>query len=338
MRNVTLSSRLVMVGFVGVLFLALVAGSAGCMYVAVSGVGPQRLDEYVVEKSPRFLELNKIALIDVEGVLTTGGGGFYGWFGTPVADIKEKLKRAEADGSVKAVVLRIDSPGGEVTAADILCNEVRGFSERTGKPVVAMFMGIATSGAYYMALPADRIYAHPTAVTGSIGVIIHYTNVEGLYEKLGLKPVTIKSGKKKDIASATRALTDEERQLLMGINRELFDKFMVKVRSNRPEMSAEDLAVIEDGRIVTAEQALALHMVDRVGYLPDALKEARELAGIPAAKVVMYSKIPHANRNVYASSERTSGVSNSLEVLERGLELLSRRRGPRFMYLWMPER
>jgi len=288
------------------------------------------LKEVMVERSPRWFEPNRIVIVDVQGFLSSSEGGLFSLGETTVADLKEKLNRAGADRSVKAVILRIDSPGGEVTASDVMCEEVRAFREESGKPVVACLMGVAASGGYYVALAADRIVASPTAVTGSVGVITRYTNIEGLYNKVGLRSVVIKSGAKKDMGSGTRTLTQEERQILEGINRSLFERFAKAVRVGRLQMTDEDFSAISDGRVVTADQALKLHMVDSIGYLEDALAQARSLAGIGGAHVIIYRPFPHYNANIYAS------MAGQHDVLGQMFKLLLERRGPTFLYLWSP--
>ena len=311
------------------LFVLSVAFS-GCISIAPGFSG--RLETVLVEESPRWFEMNRIALIDVDGFIATSEGPWFSWAGTTVADVKEKLHRAAADWRVRAVVMRINSPGGEASASDMIYCEVLEFRQETGKPVVAALMGTAASGGYYAALAADRIVAAPTTVTGSVGVLMEFINVEGLFGKIGLRSEVVKSGGKKDIGSPMRAMTDEERKILQGVNRALFDRFVQNVRSRRPKMTDEDVATISDGRIVTAEQALSLHMVDRVGYLDDAIAEARDLADIASADVILYRAVPHYNTNIYAQHRPAAGL------IEQGLERLLRRSGPTFLYLWSPGR
>ena len=308
--------------------ILLVLVVCGCANVRSLFVGELR--EVVVKESPRWFEPNRIALIDVDGLIGMGDGSSFFWRGTSVADVREKLEWAASDRGVRAVVLRINSPGGTVTASDTLYQQLMKFREETGKPVVACLMGMGTSGAYYVAITADHIVANPTTVTGSVGVIMHFINVEGLYGKIGLRSEVIKSGDKKDIGSPTRSLTQEERQILQQVNGALFDRFVGAVRERRPAMTEEDIALVSDGRILTADQALELHMIDGVGYLEDAIAAARSLAGIKAADVVLYRAFPHYNANIYAAQGDVSGL------LARGLETLLRQRGPMFLYLWSP--
>ena len=302
--------------------------SAGCLNL---GLVPTEIERVTVEESGRWLEPYRVALIDIDGYLGTADSWLLG--GTTVADLKEKLSRARQDWRVKAVVLRINSGGGAVSASEAMYREVKKFSEETGKPVVASMMGTAASGAYYTALGADHIVASPSTVTGSVGVIMHFINIQGLYNKLGLQPHVIKSGEKKDMGSPTREMTAEEKRIMEGIMKSLFENFVAAVRSERSDMSDEDISTISDGRVVNAEDALNLHMVDSIGHLDGAIKKAQELAGISDSNVVMYRAWPHYNSNIYS---KTSSRAAGPDVLAEGLKMFLRRRGPVFLYMWWP--
>ena len=300
---------------------------AGCINV---GPFPQEeLQRVVVESSPHWWETNRIALVEVSGFIASEPGFWTLLGGTSVADVQQKLKLAAADPRVRAVVLRINSPGGKASASDAIYQEVLRFKETSGKPVVAALMGTAASGGYYIALSADQIVASPTTITGSVGVIMDLVNIEKLYGKLGLQPVVIKSGEMKDIGSPTRPMTPEEREILQGLNRALFDEFLAKVRERRQGMDEQQLKVVSDGRVVTARQALQLNLVDRVGYLRDAIQVACGLAKIEAADVILYRSTAGYNSNIYAQAG--TGL-----LLEEGLSMLLMRRGPTFLYLWAP--
>lgn len=303
-----------------------------CGCIQVGPMLPARLKAVVVEESPRWLEPNRIAIIDFSGFLSTGERGLLSWGGTSLADVKEKLDLAAEDRRVKAIILRINSPGGEAAASDMMYQELLRFKEESGKPVVAHFMSVAASGGYFVAMGADHIVATPTAVTGSVGVIMHFINVEGLYGKIGLRSEVIKSGALKDIGSPTRTLTAEEREILGGINRSMFDLFVDAVRAGRSRsgMAEQDLAVLTDGRVLTARQALELHMVDQLGYLDDTITEARALAGIEYADVILYRAYPSQNANIYARAAENPAL------LDQALKVLLRRQGPMFLYLWSP--
>src|SRR5262245_50809671 len=197
----------------GIVLLAL----AGCINVDVDLMGRRGpYAEKVIEGDAEAEA--KIALIDVQGVLTNEHEeSLLSSKESQVIALVEKLKVAEADKNVKAVVVRIDSPGGDVTTSDILYNELIGFKSRKKVPVIAAFMGVAASGGYYLASGCDAIIAHPTTITGSIGVISMHVSLAGLMEKIGVKVDAIKSGPNKDIGSPFRALGDDERKLLQSL-------------------------------------------------------------------------------------------------------------------------
>jgi len=301
-----------------------------CGCISLGPFAPPEIEEVLVEESPRWLEVNRVALIDIDGFIASSPTPWFMPGATTVADVREKLDLAAEDYLVRAVVLRINSPGGTATAADTIYREIARFKAETGKPVVAAMGGVAASGGYYVALPADRIIAAPTTVTGSVGVIMKYLNVEGLYGKIGLRSEAIKSGDKKDIASATRPLTPEERKILQNVIDSLYRQFLDAVKAQRTQMTADDAAFIADGRIVTAQEALDHHLVDRIGYLDDALAEARALAGIRTADVILYRAHPDYNANIYAGRPGGAGL------VEAGLDMLLRRGSPNFLFLWSP--
>ena len=306
----------------------------GCISISVGPVSPQQVHEVIVRKSPRFRERKRVVLLDLDGFLSSAGEPWFLGGGTSVADVKEKLDRAAQDGRVRAVVLRINSPGGEVSATDTIYREILRFKEQSGKPVVAALMSTAASGGYYVALAADRVVCSPTTVTGSVGVVMHYVNLEGLLGKIGLRSEVIKSGEKKDMGSPRREMTEQESEILQHVNQALFDGFLEVVRAGRPQMTEADVAAISDGRIVTATQALELHMVDRIGYLHDAIEESKQLAGIQSAHVVLYRAFPHYNSNIYAAGG--GGGGPMVGAVERALSVLVRRRAVTFLYLWSP--
>jgi len=306
--------------------LALLLGLCGCINLGPLLSG--RIEKVVVKHSPRWFERNRIALIDVEGFL----GDEAGWLmpGTSVADVREKLERAAADPGVRALVVRVDSPGGGAAASDMIYRQIRRFREETGRPVVAALMTTAASGGYYAALAADRIVAAPTTVTGSVGAVMHLVNLEGLLGKIGVRSENIKSGQSKDIGSPTRAMTPEERAMLEGIVRGYSDRFLETMRARRPQMSDSAVATIADGRIVMAAQALELGMIDSIGYLDEAIAQARELAGIGTADVILYRPFPHYNKNIYARA------SAARPLTTQGLTRLLRTQGSAPLYLWAP--
>ena len=245
--------------------------------------------------------------------------------------LREELKKAAEDPDVRALLVRINSPGGTVTAADIIHQEIDGWKRATGRPVVAVMLDVAASGGYYVALAADTIVAHPTSVTGSIGVIMFSLNAEGLMQKVGLSAGAIKSGERKDMGSPFRALTDEERKIFQGVIDNLYAQFVAKLVAGR-RLPPETARSVADGRIYSAQQALALKLVDRVGYMPDAIDAARRAAGVDEARVVVYHR-PRDYRATYYASAQAAAPGPDVPLLELATLLGA---GPRFLYLWWP--
>ena len=219
-----------------------------------------------------------IAGVSQQGLLTTGG--------ISPELVRGYLKKAESDGGVKAVVLRIDSPGGSAAASQEIASEIRRFKDDTGKPVVVSMGDVAASGGYYISVYADKIVANPGTLTGSIGVISQFIYIEGLLEKLGLEMETIKAGEHKDMG--IRPLTDEERQIMQDITDDLYEQFLVAVAEGR-SLPVADVETLATGQLYTGEQALALGLIDELGGVDRAIELATSLAGITAPEVEEYS-------------------------------------------------
>ena len=226
----------------------------------------------------------KIAVIPVQGVIYTDDTTEWGT--SMVDDIKGALQTALEDDEVKGVVLAVDSPGGEVTASDIIYNEV--LKVQKEKPVVVAMSSLGASGAYYLACAADWIVANPTTFTGSIGVIIQSLNYEGLFDKVGLDAVVFKSGKFKDMLSGSRPLTPEESAYVEGMVQQVYERFLGIVASSRALEADQLRDTFADGRILTGIDAKEAGLVDQLGYLEDAFDKARALAAAPDAGVIRY--------------------------------------------------
>ncbi|MBA7693225.1 hypothetical protein ES703_101801 [subsurface metagenome] len=200
--------------------------------------------------------------------------------------VRDYLRKAESDGGVKAVVLRINSPGGSAAASQEIALEVRRFKEETGKPVVISMGDVAASGGYYISAYADKIVANPGTLTGSIGVISHFIYIEGLLEKLGLELETIKTGRHKDMG--IWPLTGKQRQIMQDITDDLYEQFVAAVAEGRGLPVAE-VRQLATGQLYTGGQALDLGLVDNLGGLDTAIDLAASLAGISIPEIEEYS-------------------------------------------------
>lgn len=216
-----------------------------------------------------------------DGFITSSGDGVgYVEVKGPILESGETVKQLaemRKKTNVKAVVLRIESPGGVIGPSQEIYAAVQKLA-KTKKVVVSMG-SVAASGGYHVAIPAAVIYANPGTITGSIGVLMKLSNVEGLMDKVGMKAFTLKSGKFKDTGSPVRPLTDEDKALLQGVIGNLHEQFVKAVAESR-KLPVEEVRRLADGRVYTGEQALALRLVDRLGTLEDAVEEAGRLAGI----------------------------------------------------------
>ncbi len=317
----------------GVLALSVAGCYNGLLLTPVHVGGP--VEQVTICKPDHCLCRDKVAIIDVEGLLVNAKGG--GTFGmgpdteNPVSLFRERLDAAAEDKHVKAVVLRINSPGGAVTASDIMYQDLVNFRQDTHKPVVACMMDVAASGGYYVAMGADRIYAHPTTVTGSIGVIMSLYNATGLCQLLGVKSDPIKSGPNKDLGNPARPMTPEERDILQHMVMSFYDQFVHVVVKGR-NLPEERVRALADGRIYTGIEAHKLGLVDQVGYLEDAIQAAMDMACLKDAAVIAYDKCGGYRGSVYAAAPRVPSEIN-LKLDVPGL------RGPggsAFMYLWEP--
>jgi len=277
----------------------------------------------------------KILLMDVSGVLSDESASIALTTPPPkvpiVARVREELKKAEDDDEIKALIVRINSPGGTITASDLIYREIVAFKARKKVPVVAVMMDVAASGGYYAALAADTIIAMPTTVTGSIGVIMLTLNAQGLMEKIGVVPLAIKSADKKDAGSPFRQLTPEERAIFQSVIDQMYGRFVGLIVENR-KILEERVRAFADGRIYTADQAKALGLVDSIGYMDDVVASARKAAGLEDARIIMYHRPREYRSNFYSASPATPGLEASLGSLAGLVSGM----GPRFMYLWWP--
>ena len=288
---------------------------------------------------------DKVAIIEVEGMLMNArSGGFLQATENPVSLFKQQMRAAARDKSVKAVVLRINSPGGTVTASDTMYEIVRDFRRQTKKPVIASTQEVAASGGYYIACAADTIVAHPTSVIGSIGVLFSTMEFEEALGKLGVRSESIKSGPLKDMGSPFKSLTKPERDVMQEMVNEYFLRFIQVVDDGRPVTEpqptlplAADYAGVYSGRVFSGERAVELGLADRTGRLEDAIKVARKSGKAPGAKVIMYRRPYGYGGSIYASADAPTPKARGGETVLR-LDLpQSRATLPGgFYYLWEP--
>src|SRR5438067_1890111 len=300
------------------LFLALCASVIVNIFLTIAVVGRisggrireepwQRFREVVVQRGERGSS-DRIALIVLRGLISTSIPGNTG--DNMVDDMRLALQQARDDDRIKAVVLEVDSPGGEVTASDIIYNAVS--KTRAKKPVVVYMDSLAASGGYYVSCGGKYLMANETTITGSIGVIIQTLNYEQLFNKVGLSSVVFKSGKFKDMLNGARPITPEERDLIQSFIMKTYDKFLGIVAKER-NLPADLLRnTIADGRILSGRDALDHKLIDGVGQLEDAFAKAKQLGNAPEAKIVKYGPPFSLSRFIRAFGQTDSKIELQL--------------------------
>ena len=307
----------------------LAAGCATPRIALVSGDAIP-LKEYTLQGTQK----DKVLVIPVKGRISDDPKvGLLSKKPSMVQEIVAQLRKAENDKRIRAVLLKIDSPGGSVTASDLLYHEISEYKKRTGTKVVVSMMNMAASGGYYIALPADFIIAHPTSVTGSVGVIFLQPKVTGLMKKIGVGVDVNTSGKYKDAGSPFRETLEEERKIFQDLTDQLGQRFVELVRVNR-NLDEKALAQTATARIFLADDALKLRLIDQIGYLSDAITKAKDLAGLPPdARVVVYRRIEYPNDTVY-NTRISAGSDQKLTLMDIDLMNAAGDMQAGFYYLW----
>jgi len=259
--------------------------------------------------------------------------GLGSWGENPVSVFRERLDAIECDPQVRAVVVRINTPGGSVTATDIMWRDLMAFKKRRCMPVVACLMDTAAGGGYYLATAADSIVAHPTSITGGIGCILNVYNLEDLMGQFNILGVPIKSGPNIDLGSPIKVLSEEKRKMLQDMADEFHARFREVVIKGRPDVNG-DLETTFDGRVFTATQAKDLHLIDDIGYLDNAVAVARSLAKVEYANLVFYRRREDPALSAYSITPNTPLQKGLFPVNVPGLD---RTKLPCFLYLWQME-
>ena len=292
------------------LFLMLI----GVVAVFATGQGGI-LTEEVLREGPTT---QKIAVVNVQGIIHSNLAD----------DVYSQLKAARQDRRVKGLIIRVNSPGGTISASDQIYKEIQKFREEKGKPVVAFMQGVAASGGYYTSVACEKIIAEPTTITGSIGVISSYFVVQELLEdKLGVMPVTIKSGQKKDWPSSFRKPSEEELTYMREkVMTPAFERFVdIVVEGRKASLDPNEVRQLADGGIFGAQEALDVKLIDGIGYLDEAIEEVKSLVGIQSARVVEYRK-PFSFADVLSIKKPN--------LLKLNRDTLYEIATPQIMYLW----
>jgi len=273
-----------------------------------------------------------VAVVDVDGLLLDADTTGLGSCGeNTVSLFRERLDAIQSDPRVRAVVMRVHSPGGSVTAADIMWHDLQDFRRRTKVPVVACLMDVATGGAYYLATGSNIIIAQPTGVTGAIGCILNVYNLQDLMAQFNIVGIPVKAGKNIDLGTPIKALDPEGRKVLQAMADEFHHRFHEVVIKARPKVDPH-LETTFDGRVFTASQARDLGLIDEIGYLDDAVAAARSMAGISSnAEIVFYHRKGDPALSPYSVTPNIPLQDKLIPVNDPGL---NRSRLPSFLYLW----
>lgn len=306
--------------------------------------GPVQLDESTVIADDGARSGPKVALIAVSGFLIDAQlPGLVGTMPSPVDELVARLGRAAEDRDVRAVVLRVNSPGGTVTGSDIMAREVRRFADRTGKPVVASMGEIATSGGYYLSIAADRVVAEPTTVTASIGVIIQTFNVSGGMEMLGIRARALTSGANKDLANPFQREREGQFAVLQTMVDDFYAGFRSHVLTRRAGFDAAAQGEYLDGRVITGAEAARVGLVDELGGVREAYGAAKKLAGLERARLVAYHsefdrvRTPYGAPAAHAAPHGRPGASGDINLVQiHAPGLFDTPPGGGFFYLWTP--
>jgi protease-4 len=257
------------------LFLLLI----GVTIVAFAGRGEKKFSEEIIQDGPR---LTRIAVVSINGIIDE----------QQAKEVYQQLKEARDDKTVKAIIVRVNSPGGTISGSDDIHNEIIKYRDETKQPAVAFMQGVAASGGYYSAVACNEIVAEPTAITGSIGVIMEYLVLQQLLEeKLGIQPVIVKAGSKKDWPNPFKVPTEEQLQYMQArIIDPAYNRFVKIVVDGRTMLTEDDVRRLADGSIYWADKALDEKLIDSVGYLNDAIDKTKALAKIKKAQVIEYKR------------------------------------------------
>jgi protease-4 len=311
-----------------VFFLAIII--TGC---ATINFGPSlgELKEVTIEgEGP-----GKILLVNVDGVINNQKDRTFSGntlrLGM-VEKIKSIIEKAEKDDEIKALLIKINSPGGTVTASDIILHLLNTYKESSKVRIYIQVMDLAASGGYYIALAGDEIIAHPTSLIGSIGVIALKVNLQELMAKIGVSWEIVKSGDKKDFMSPFRSFTKEERELFQGAIDRLHNRFVTLIAKNRSALDISQIRPLADGRVFDAEQAKDLKLIDHIGYVGDTIHRIKSDLNNSDLKLVTYHRNNDFQGNIYTQLQKPT----SFNLIKLDLGFNPNVLSPYFLYMWSP--
>ncbi len=290
-----------------VLLLGTLYALGSCVSLGLQGEAPS-FEELLIQGEGKA----KILLLDISGpihdtpIYIPGLGVAPGMPGR----IRQNLELAYEDNDIHGILLRINSPGGGLTESDVIYHALMEFKRTKKVKIVASMGDTAASGGVYVAMAADEIYAHPTTITGSIGVVIPHIEFSGLMEKLGIRSNSITSGPHKETLSPFLRRSEQEQEILQHLVQQQTQRFLQVIQKSRPKMPASTLQRLADGRLLSANDALKEGLIDGVGYLDDAYRRISELSGFPKNQLVRYSNAWATGKNIYTNALPIEPPSN----------------------------
>ncbi|HRU01170.1 MAG TPA: signal peptide peptidase SppA, partial [Victivallales bacterium] len=297
------------------ILLIVISGLCGCMSIKLNFISDKTdpLKEFILSGDDTS---QKILLLNIEGIISsTNGFNLLGESPSMVEEIRAHLEKASHDDKIKALLIKVDSPGGATTASDLIYHEIETFKIQRKTKIFVMMMDIATSGAYMISLPADKIFAQPTKVTGSIGVIFMRPKINGLMEKIGVDVKVSKSGENKDMGSPFRSDSDSEEMIFENMVKNLNNHFYDLVLKHR-KIDEEKLKIIKSARVFMATEAKELGLIDEIAYPSDIILKSKIEANLKEnAALVVYRRKNYPNDNIYnKSSMRTHSAIDMLNI------------------------
>jgi protease IV len=277
----------------------------------------------------------KILLVNIDGVINNQKGRTFSGSTLRlgmVEEIRSIVEKAEKDDEIKALLIKMNSPGGTVTASDIIFHLLKTYKDKHKVRIYIQVMDLAASGGYYIALAGDEIIAHPTSLIGSIGVIALKVNLQELMTKIGVSWEIVKSGDKKDFMSPFRSFTKEERELFQGAIDRLHNRFVTLIAKNRSALDISQVQPLADGRVFDAEQAKDLKLIDHIGYVTDTVHRIKSDLKNSNLKLVTYHRNNDFQGNIYSQFQKPT----SFNLINLDLGFNPNALSPYFLYIWSP--
>lgn len=302
---------------------------AGCITVNLLPAEKGLQEEVVSGEGAK----DKLLLVPLDGFIgdqNQKGIPFLGGRVDAVTEIRKTFRKAAHDPKIRGVVLLVDSAGGSVTASDRIYHMIEVFKQKSGIPVIALVGDMGASGAYYASVGADELWAHPTSVVGSIGVVIFNVGLTGLMHKIGVEDRTIASGPEKEMGSPLKPMTDKDRKIFQGLVDDLYHQFLDTVSRNR-QIAPSALEPLADGRVYTAREALKFHLIDRIGYRDQLIEHMKRLMHVTEFEVVQYREPVLAGGLFGSQSDAADPLSDTSRLAG-----VLKRLGPTPLYLWTP--